>query len=162
MAYTLIASQTLLNPTATVTFSGIPQGFKDLMLEFNGGIVKAANIDSLLVQFNNDTGSNYSYTDLSGNGTTASSTRQSSATYFWCDVAATNLGLSSVSTFNVMSYANTNVYKTTLYREATAGNDTEARVSLWRSTTAITSIKLFPYTGSGFATGSTFKLWGVF
>ena len=86
--YTPIATQTLSANTASVTFSSIPQGYTDLVLIVSATPV-AAGTWNLEMRFNNDTGSNYSRTVLSGDGSTAQSDRQSNQTlisqsfYYW-------------------------------------------------------------------------------
>lgn len=157
MAYTLISTQTLLNPTATVTFSGIPQGFKDLVIEFMcNGTTGGANS---FFQLNNDIGTNYSGTQLYGSGTAAASLRGTNSTNGYGGVTSDY----SAIYLHLFSYANTNTYKTTIARGGTgasgAGRYIDAAVSLWRSTAAVTSIKYF--VDANIPSGSTFKLWGV-
>jgi hypothetical protein len=76
--YTPIATQTLGSAAASVTFSSIPQGYTDLILVIN--YATSASTGNALLRFNSDTGSNYSETALIGNGTTATSDRESSVT----------------------------------------------------------------------------------
>jgi hypothetical protein len=113
---------------------------------------------SLLLRFNGDTGSNYSGTELSGNGTSAASQRFSSDTSianFWA------FGLTSTissGVLQVMSYANTNVNKTMLSASGRADGGVARLVGLWRSTAAIDAIRLFVTGGS--MTG-TVSLYGI-
>ena len=65
-----------------------------------------------------------------------------------------------------MSYANTSVNKTRLwrYRSVTsAGGNGEVGglVGLWRSTNAITSIEVSAFNAVNFKSGSTFSLYGI-
>ena len=156
MAYTLIATQTLVAPSGTVTFSNIPGTFKDLMLEITGSATGAGN---LFWQFNNDTATNYSSTNMSGNGTSALSTRISTNANGYIDLSTS---ATSVATWNVtlFSYANTNVNKTWLSRPSWAAGRAEALVGLWRSTAAVTSFTVQSNVGN-LSSGNTFKLWGV-
>lgn len=163
MAYTLIATQTLTASASSVTFSSIPQTYKDLVLEVTAQSSGTATIVGSQFRVNGDTGSNYSYTFVSGNGTAASSGRGSNTVY----AIAPGVSSSNISTGSLtfMSYSNTNVNKTILMRMARPDTDTAAYVNLWRSTSAITSITVVsPDNGSAsvpFIAGSTFKLWGV-
>ena len=75
--YTPIATQTLGSAAASVTFSSIPQGYTDLVVVI-GSATFSAN-SSLYFQYNGDTGANYSSTRLTGNGSSASSSRTTSA-----------------------------------------------------------------------------------
>lgn len=162
--YEPIASQTLGSGVGTLTFSDIPGSFTDLVLVVVFGAATAGA--TLRVRVNSDTGSNYSYTYLTGNGTAASSSRQSSVTSG--AVALTGVGastaLQNVAVAHFMSYANTNVFKTILGSGASAANEVDRVVSLWRSTSAITSISVSPggsFPTHNFASGTTGALYGI-
>lgn len=114
--------------------------------------------DNVLMRFNSDTGSNYSSTTLFGNGSAASSFRSTSATSMQLGGLFTSDGGNAI--YQIMNYSNSTTYKSVLARANAAGSGTQARVGLWRSTAAITSVTLL--TGSGnFAVGSTFSLYGI-
>ena len=107
--YQPIATTTLGSAAASYTFSAISGSFTDLVL-----VVTAKNtggLDSLGLQFNSDTASNYSNTGLSGNGSAASSYKQSNQTEL-------NIGLTStgdgVNIIQIMNYSNSTTYKTAL------------------------------------------------
>jgi hypothetical protein len=157
--YTPIATQTLGSAAATVTFSSISGIYTDLVLIMN---VKgsAANYPSL--RFNGDTGSNYSRTILSGNGSAASTARGTSET-------AANINYNSqtsTSEFNynsityIQNYSNSTTYKTQLTRANQAAIGTDVIVTLWRNTAAITEITAIMNTGN-YAVGSTLTLYGI-
>jgi len=166
--YTPIATTTLGSAQASYTFSSISGSYTDLVLIINGYAVTQEN--SVLCQVGNgsaDTGSNYSTTTLAGNGTSALSNRQSSQTYMRFQSYG-GLSISSsnpaVITAHFMNYANTTTNKTVLSRaNQTTGTypAVEAGVNLWRSTSAIDTIKVFPFTGASFATGTTLTLYGI-
>jgi hypothetical protein len=65
----------------------------------------------------------------------------------------------SVSILNFQNYSNSTTYKSVLTRVNNSGF-TMAWVNLWRSTAAITSITIYPYSGT-FSSGSTFTLYGI-
>jgi len=159
--YTPIATQTLGSAAASVTFSSIPQGYTDLILVCN--IAQSSGNNSLRYRFNGDTGSNYSDTYLTGNGTTAASGRDTSQTSGTSYVTgSTTIETSYILQF--MNYSNSTTYKTVLSRSNRANSEVAADVGLWRSTSAINSISLamggsFPT--NNFATGSTFSLYGI-
>lgn len=163
VTYEPIASQTLGSDTANVTFSSIPGTYTDLRLVAFARSNRAAANDFLLLRFNSDTGSNYSRTYLYGNGTSALSTRNSNLTLATVDSIPANSATAdtfSATAIDFMSYANTNVFKTVLSRNA----DTSlvgATVNLWRSTSAITTILLYPENGTNLKAGSTFALYGI-
>jgi hypothetical protein len=159
--YTPIATTTLGSTTTAVTFSSLGS-YTDLRLVT---VVKNTSGDwDLTYRFNSDSGSNYSRTVLTGNGTTANSYRESNATYLRPDVDAyVNSSTWQFVTTDFMNYSNSTTYKTSLSRvNGGATPAVEATVGLWRSTSAITSITVELQAGSGtFQVGSTFTLYGI-
>jgi hypothetical protein len=156
--YEAIATQTLGSAAATVTFSSIPGSYTDLVLVANAGQVTGNN--GFRFQVNSDTASNYSYTYLLGNGSAASSGRGTSSTSGESEsLMATTL--TGTFTLQFMNYSNATTYKTILVRGGDASQKVDATVNLWQSTSAITSITLFPGGGQSFITGSTFSLYGI-
>jgi hypothetical protein len=156
--YTLISSNTLGSAASSITFSSIPSTYTDLVLVCSGKMVSGSANNNLL-RFNSDSGSNYSRTYLYGDGSSAFSGRTTSTTslqfpYF----DSTNFNITIV---NIMDYANTTTYKTALSRNCQPAETATAEVGLWRSTAAITSITVTRYSTVDFATGSTFKLYGI-
>ena len=155
--YTPIATQTLGSATATVTFSSISGAYTDLILVINATTTSGA--DGLL-RVNGDTGNNYSQTILLGTGSSAGSVRYSNRDSLYLDYYGLTAGTINMNAVvQYMNYSNTTTYKTILTRENNAAISTEAHVSLWRSTSAITSISIL--TGSTWVAGSTFTLYGV-
>jgi len=157
--HTPIATQTLASAASSVTFSSIPQGYTDLVLIANR---LSSSLDNLSMQFNGDTGSNYSFTVLYGTGSTAGSARSSNTNNPYLDYyAASESTFAAPVILNIQNYANSTTYKTTLARGSNASRGVDATVMLWRSTSAITSILLKCHDGSNFTSGSTFSLYGI-
>jgi hypothetical protein len=150
--YEPIASTTLGSAAASHTFSSVPGTFTDLVVIVVGA---GSTSSDVYLRFNGDTASNYSNTYLGNIGNSPASGRD--------PIPA--LGLIStgitVNHFTVMSYANTNVFKTSL---GTAADPQDSRmfkrVTLWRSTAAITSVEVSKPSGN-FNTGTTFSLYGI-
>jgi hypothetical protein len=112
------------------------------------------------MQFNNDSTSGlYSTTVLYGSGSAAASTRQSNQNSIWLDNTDTGSNWCTTK-IDIMNYANTATNKTALIRGNAASSQVDAHVGLWRNTNAITSITLFPSSGT-YSTGSTFSLYGI-
>lgn len=158
--YEPIATQTLASVAATVTFSSISGAYTDLVLVITPAST-TGNPD-INLQFNSDTASNYSVTSVSGNGTTATSTRASAQTAIKINQTATldsTLGNSNY-VININNYSNATTNKTVVSRSNRAGNGTTASVGLYRSTSAITAIDV-KISSSTFAIGSTFTLYGI-
>jgi len=135
--YTPIATTTLGSAATDITFSSIAGTYTDLVV-----IVSAQQVtlgEDLALQFNSDTGTNYSRTYLCGDGSTAHSGRSTSVNQIILDHHATPPTGTSFSTavINIMNYSNTTTFKTVLDR--TGANDTNpglgtvANVGLWRS-----------------------------
>jgi hypothetical protein len=158
--YTPIATTTLGSAAASVTFSSISGAYTDLILVANS--IRTTGLDNIGVRFNSDTGTNYSWTILKGDGSSASSDRRSSVTDIIFNVY--NSTAPSAGVLQIQNYSNTTTNKTVLSRSsgASAGY-VYATVGLWRSTSAITSITLFDEgtTSAVINTGSTFTLYGV-
>ena len=165
MARTYEPIQTLTTANATtnsVTFSSIPQTYTDLILVCSvlGATSSAWTVTG---QYNSDTAANYSFTSMLGNGTTLSSSRSTGASNF--QVAGILGGLSTTNPVTgivqIMNYSNTTTYKTGLTRDQDASG-TVVQTHLWRSTAAITSIKLYMTTSTYyFANNSNFTLYGI-
>jgi hypothetical protein len=153
--YTPIASITLGAAVAEVTFTSIPSIYTDLVLV---AFTNQTSSIASYIQFNGDTATNYSNTNLTGDGTSATSNRVTSSAL---GVAfATTSANDQISILNIMNYSNTTTNKTFLLRR----NDAAAQISLvaglWRSTAAISSMRLYS-NGSTFTSNSTFNLYGI-
>ena len=157
--YTPIATTTLGSAQASYTFSSIPSTYTDLVLVINGGTTANGQFRMQVGNGSIDTGANYSGTQLYAYASTVGSARETSATNPY--VAATSLTNSTHIT-QFMSYANTSVYKTWLNKGGDLGqNQYDTSVYLWRSFSAINTIKLASDTGTTLASGTTLTLWGI-
>jgi hypothetical protein len=158
--YEPIASQTLSSAAADVTFTSIPGTYTDLVLVTNIGTTSGNG--NIQLQVNSDTGSNYSYTFLAGNGSISDSGRYSNQANIITDnYSYAGTGIESVYAYHFMSYANTSVYKTILGTSATASRAVNRTVGRWRSTSAITAIKLYPSAATTFKADCKFSLFGI-
>jgi hypothetical protein len=159
--YEPIATTTLTGNQATITFSSIAGTYTDLVLIVSANQTPALNTQ--YIRFNGDSGTNYSYTILAGNGTSVVSARGSTQDAWYSGYygvpPTSNFG---TEIYSFQNYANTTTYKTGLSRTGRASGGTDAMVGLWRNTAAITSIT-YGITGiSAFLTsGSTFTLYGI-
>jgi hypothetical protein len=149
---------TTLSGSSSYTFTTIPGTYTDLVLVL--GSLTFSSGGNPQIQFNSDTSTNYSNTDLYANGTSAGSTRNTSNNYVNVGFSATNGSATEPSTIivQVMNYANSTTYKTLLGRGNRAGGEVQTNVGLWRSTAAITSMTV--KVGSGSLTG-TATLYGI-
>ena len=157
--YVPLATQTLGSAAASVTSSSISGAYTDLVLVCNAATTSGDQEWNM--RLNGDTANNYSSTYLSGNGTIAVSARETSRTQFFMQYygyLGVNQGMNLIQ---LMNYANTTTNKTLLSRAGNAnGSGLSAGVHLWRSTSAITTILIYP-TASTFIAGSVFSLYGL-
>lgn len=162
--YVPIETYTLGSAASSVTFGSggtIPQTYTDLVVVI-AGINSSGGSDACVLQLGNgsiDTGSNYSTTFLYGTGSAAASSKQSNAGYI--QAARSNSANQTVSILNVQNYSNTSTYKTVLSRSSDASAFAWSAVGLWRSTSAVNTLKIYNDGGGNFAAGSTFTLYGI-
>lgn len=154
--YEPIATNTLSSAQSSVTFSSI-SGYTDLVVEITG-LQSTSSVLDFAIRYNSDSGTNYSNTDLAGDGSTASSGRNSNHTQAKIVYFGSTSWVGTVR-LNIQSYANPNVNKTAIARFDTPAAFTGADVTLWRSTAAITSIT-FLMTSGNIAAG-TFTVYGI-
>jgi hypothetical protein len=152
--YEPISTTTLASGTATVTLSAIPQTYTDLVLVVQG---TSTVVEPILMQFNGDTGSNFSWTQLGADSGGTFSSRGSSQTSIRIGFSNTAQGNQIVQ---IMNYSNATTYKTNLSRSNIADVGVRAIAGLWRNTNAITSITVIQNAGS-FSAGCTFTLYGI-
>lgn len=161
--YEPIATTTLGSAAASITFSSIAGTYTDLRIVIPFFKETATSQTSLVVQFNSDTGTNYSFTSVSGNGTSASSNRSSNDNYIFANfITDATSTFPCFTTVDVFSYAGS-TFKTVLATGSSDKNGSgsvERTVGLWRSTSAINTIKLQSQIGN-FATGTTATLYGI-
>lgn len=164
--YTLIASSAPTSDATSVVFSSIPQTYTDLVVRWSvrqtgGGTFGDANI-----YINSEGGSNYSWTRVRGDGSTGVISGNTSTASNWSMNNATNNGGSTTNVFStnecyIPNYTSTTVNKSAYvvhYVERLAAVTYITAAALYRSATAaVTSVGF----GSGFATGTTFYLYGI-
>lgn len=163
VTYQLINTQTLGTATGTVSFSSISGTYTDLVLVITGKTSTGAY--NCRFRLNGDTGSNYSFTELYGTGSSAASGRSTSQTSGRFDNYATPSTTGMYLTVaQFMNYSNSTTYKTVISRANNAAGTypgTQENVNLWRNTAAITQIDVSPQFTDTWAVGSTFMLYGI-
>ena len=154
------------NITASTTFYNIPQTYQDLMIVYNTRDTTAATSATLSFYLNADSGSNYSYTALTGDGSSATSTNATNNGVFVNLIhpgASATTGIFGTNIVHILNYANTSTYKTVISRTASDLNgsgSTRLTAGLYRSTSGISAISAHSVSGS-FATGSTVAIYGI-
>jgi len=160
--YTPIATTTLGSAATGYTFSSIPSTYTDLVLIAS---INYGTLDSVRLQFNGDSSALYSQTTIRGDGSSATSYRNTGQTKIESYAASSNSGVFSSSIIHINNYANTSTYKTVLFRQnnplASSNQQVEQTVGLYRSTSAISSIYVFSGVSSNMSIGTTLTLYGI-
>lgn len=155
---------TVTTSASSYTFTSISGAYTDLVLiGYLRSTKTGSNSDTLFIQYNSDTGTNYSHTRITGNGSTASSARQTNRNELGLPEIASDADTSNIFTpviHNIMNYSNSTTFKTSITRTSNSTIGPFAIAGLWRSTSAITSIKVYPASGD-FVSGSTLTLYGI-
>ena len=158
--YEPIATTTLVSSATDFTFTSIPSTYTDLRLVLVP--LKASGTLSPRLQFNSDTSSVYSWTSITGDGASATSGRDYTDNIRMSTVGYPISPEVGFGTVDIFSYAGS-TFKTCLTTQSSDknGSGVVARfVNLWRSTSAITSIKVFDDGGS-FDAGTIGTLYGI-
>ena len=175
-SYESIASATGTGSSGAIVFSSIPSTYKHLQLRwmakdtFGPGF---AGTYAISLQFNSDSGSNYSAHRLVNESTTIYAYGQASQTEIPNIVGITPTAtylnnIMGVGILDIHDYSSTTKYKTV---RSFSGGDTNSTTvgqtgqvclasGLWQNTNAITSISISPAI-TAFTTTSQFALYGI-
>jgi hypothetical protein len=152
ITYTPINAYTVGNPQASYTITSIPNTYTDLVL-----IVAATTVTAnYSLQFNGDTGTNYSDTSLWGTGSAAASYRSANNTVIGLTYTASG---TPTTIAHIQNYANITTFKSAIIRQDDITNATGAMAGLWRNTAAINSLTIRS-TGN-LPTGTVITLYGI-
>jgi hypothetical protein len=164
-----IVSQTgFSGSTSQTIFNNIPQTYQDLMIVFSLRTTYAGVYDtSISMIANNSYTSIYSWTELKGNGSSASSSRTTAVNYgstsaYGATSALSPTGTFASTVFHILNYANTSTFKTVLMRSAADSNGvggTNLTASLIQTTAGIGQLLI--QTNGNFVDGSTITLYGI-
>ena len=172
--YNLLASTTLSTAAAPVNFTSIPGTYTDLILRYSARDDVSTSIDYIIFQFNSDTGTSstvYSYTNLRGNGATASSGLGTSM--YTGNDSRINFSTTTANTFTsgeiyIPSYTSTGtrvISSISAFEDNATTAYTDLSAGQYRGSSAITSIRINRVGGSGgvilFEAGSSFYLYGI-
>ena len=167
-SYDSIATVNGNGSATSLTFSSIPSTYKHLQLRWIARDGRPVQGDSLFLQFNADTGSNYvRYHLLYGDGATVSSLSSISTTSVFFGYAPGTSAAASIygaGVTDILDYSNTNKNKTTrnlLGEDFNGSGDMAFSSGLWMNTSAISSITILTGTGTAFTTASQFALYGI-
>ena len=156
---------------STLTFSNIPQTYKHLQIRMINRVVgnSGGNTNSnVLIRFNSDTASNYTRHLLYDQGGIGSAgTANNTSIFASAAPNSTNTsGIFGAAVVDILDYANTNKFKTTRAlggydNNGVAGNRLNLESGVWRDTSAITTILIYPDNSETWAQYSHFALYGI-
>jgi hypothetical protein len=166
-AYDSLATVTLASSAASVTFTGIPQNYRHLQIRAIARSTTAGTAqDEIQLTINGDTGSNYAYHFIYGNGSSPVASNGVSQTYIrsaFAPRASATANAFGGLVLDVLDYSNSLKNKTIRSLSGADLNDTNGIIAicsgLWRNTNAITSITFKPESGNSFPQYSSFALY---
>lgn len=165
----LISELTAAVVTASFAFSSITSSYRDLEIRIRGRTSEAASDTVVRMQFNGDTGSNYNSERAYFFAATMFAAESLGTTSGMCAALAGASAATSYAGGNivtVLDYRGTTFFKAysatggASFTTATTKTNVNGFGGLWLSTSAVTSVTVFPQTGS-FVTGSICSLYGL-
>lgn len=169
LTYTAIASVTVgSGGAANMEFTNIPGTYTDLQVWLSTRTNRGNEVDAFSVAMNNDTtASNYRFTGAFQTGGGVSTNTYN--TYFeelaWTSGNNATASCFGVSSFYIADYASTTKHKPVSVNGGGENNGTNARTGMaafvWKSNSAITSLKFLPISGTLFQQYSTATLYGI-
>jgi hypothetical protein len=166
-SYESIATSVITGNTASVTFSSIPGTYKILQIRYFARFTLTSDTGSPSFQLNGDTNNNYTFRQMYSDGSSAGgggNTSQSrlSGAQIISDNKSSNMF--SGGYIDIHDYASTSKAKSIFSLGGWDANGSglwNMRSGVWTSTSAITSITLFPTASGDFKQYSHFALYGI-
>lgn len=156
--YIPLATKTLTATATSVTFSSISQAYRDLVLVAQ---MTGTGSMSARLQCNGDTGANYSWVTVMGDGSQVNNITNTGQTNAFLGLFLSLVTTASaISICNIFDYSATDKHKSMIGRASRAGGGAEMLANRYASLSAITSLRVYVDT-SAFAIGSTFTLYGI-
>jgi hypothetical protein len=155
---------------SAVDFTGIPQVYKHLQIRSILRSTRSDTSDGPQIRLGNgsiDTGANYSWHFLKGDGSGASTNSFANSTYIGLGdfpAASRTSGVFGLFVVDILDYQNTNKYKTARGLngyESNGAGDLRFITASWRSTSAVDTIRVLPEVGPNFSQYSSFALYGI-
>ena len=168
-----IATVTAAGGETSLSFTSIPSTYKHLQIRgiYRDTWTGGPQASNLQIQFNSDTGTNYTRHRLYGNGTSAAADGLGTQNFILLMSAGMSSGSSNTSVYgasiiDILDYASTSKNKT--LKAISGGDFNTASVNyrialdsgLWLSTSAISTVTLKP-DDVAFAAGTTYALYGI-
>jgi len=163
----LISTTVLEANTPSVTFdvSSFAGVYKHLQIVIVARSNGPFNDDAIRIRFNSDSGSNYSFHQLIGNGSSVTSSAATSQTGTFPIQIAGNASAANVFGGGVLDildpYSSSKNTTVRGFSGITTANLVMLRSGAWLNTASITSITLNGVDGGNLLTGSRFSIYGV-
>jgi hypothetical protein len=144
--------------SGSITFSSIPSTFKHLQIRCSS-VPPTGNYNYLRV--NGDSGNNYSFHQLTGDGSNAGAAAITSTNLIYINNYSGTTS-PAVAVIDILDYTNTNKYKTVRSLGGVDSNGSgfvQFRTGAWLNTSAITSITIA--SDGNYGSGSIFALYGI-
>jgi hypothetical protein len=167
--YELISSTILGGTAASVTFSNLgdySSTYKHLQIRQTARSADNAETGVTVVRFNGDTGSNYNYHRLLGEGSSVLSQAATNATFVFAGGNAGNtttanaFGAGVIDILDAFSTTKNRTVRTLSGISVSGMTLVSIQSGAWRNTNSITSITALANTGT-LAAGSRFSLYGI-
>lgn len=169
-SFDLISTTLLTGSQASVTFdvTGLGSTYKHLQIRVVSRISTGNGMGDIYMTLNSDTGSNYSAHNLYGNGSNVQSNAYTSTPFSqitgtspYNNQATNSYGASIIDMLDAFSTSKYKTFKTLAGVHGSTDNQIKLNSMSWRSTSAITTINLAPYSGFSWASGSRFSIYGI-
>lgn len=158
--YDLIASNVLSSNATSITFSAIPNTYRDLVLVITAK--QTAGTGQNQLRFNGYSSSIYGNVSLEGTGSSVQSAGGLGSSFFYINLNNGDLDAQFMTAIvEIFDYAQTNKHKPLLSRGNNLGSGTSvgANAHRWTNTEAVDTI-LCQASGT-YASGSSFHLYGI-
>jgi hypothetical protein len=169
-AYDALASVTIASDSTTnlIYFTGIPGDYTHLQLRMYARSQRSQLGDAVYMRFNGDSGNNYSRHQITGDGSTVSSSGFAPENVVFLGTVPGNLNNTSifgVGVIDILDYASSTKNKTVRGLDGYDANGSgisEMRYHSWQSTAPVGSLVIANYSsGDFFNAGTQFALYGV-
>jgi hypothetical protein len=169
--FELISTTVLGGTAASITFSSLgdfSSTYKHLQVRIVARTDNADTNDAIGMRFNADSGANYDFHQLVGNGTSVTSSASLNVTRSGYGVGAGATAGASIFGSSVIDILDVYAakHKTIrtlggLFVAADAARVIFLRSTAWRNTSSVTSLTFNPVTGTNFVAGTRISLYGI-
>ena len=168
--YELIQQKTL-GGNGAIEFTGISQDYEHLEMFVSGRIQAAVVSDFVCLRINGDTSANYDHQRIYATGSTPAGSDQIGQTYgfigWYPGASSIPSNLHGYSVLHFINYSGTNGNKVVLVETSSKTGITTGLMTVvfvanyWRSSAAITKIRIFGLTSVSFYAGAQATLYGI-